>query len=159
MTEECKICYYEFLSSEFYELRCCRNHNRVCRHCIDLLIVPLCPFCRTRIEGLPDRSPQFRGATSLDSSDIWNASNFDSSFHFVNPMDDSYLDSRILRRQMKRLRKLQERERQADQNRRINTTFNETIREKKKKDLQQQIREEQEIFDMEQEEESSDNQL
>jgi hypothetical protein len=128
---------------------CCQNRNRVCRYCIELLTVPLCPFCRTRIQGLPERTPEFRGASSLDISE--QISFFDSSFHFVNPLDDSYLDSRILRRHMKRLRKLQERERQVERNRRLNIAFNEWSRQQRQqeRDLQEHIKEERELFYME----------
>ena len=140
--EECAICYYETPPDKFYDLSCCGNKNRVCRDCIDLLLVPLCPFCRTRMEGLPDRSdptPPFRGAVSLDAYTLL------PPMYSLNPMDDSLLDSRILRRHMKRLRKLQERERNNEQNRRINYVMNE---HKRREQLRKQAKEEQDIFEM-----------
>lgn len=143
--EECAICYYDTSSSDFYDMQCCKN-NRICRHCIELLTVPLCPFCRTRIQGLPEKMEnQFRGAISLGGG------HEDSPILlFVNPMDDMYIDSRILRRQIKRLRKVQERERQAEYNRHFNSIMNESNRQQKKKELTLQIKEEKDIFLFEQ---------
>jgi hypothetical protein len=69
----------------------------------------------------------------------------------LNPLDDSYLDSRILRRQMKRLRKLQERERSAEANRRTNSLHNERRRREQQQardDIQEEIKEGLEIFEM-----------
>jgi len=151
--EECGICFYEVSTEKFYDLPCCQNRNRMCKYCLELLVVPLCPFCRTRIPGLPDREDphRFRGGVSLDTYTVI------PPLYFLNPLDDSYLDSRILRRQMKRLRKLQERERHAEANRRINYTMNEQRRRQQQQQqqqhrrnaIQQQIREEMEIFNME----------
>jgi len=59
-------------------------------------------------------------------------------------LDDSYLDSRILRRQMKRLRKLQERERDQLRNQQLVQEW----KQKKNRELQLQIQEEKEQFDM-----------
>jgi hypothetical protein len=127
--EECGICFYEVAQEKFHPLECCQNRNRMCNYCLELLIVPLCPFCRTRIPGLPDKEDpqQFRGAVSLDSYSLL------PPLYVLNPLDDSYLDSRILRRQMKRLRKMQERERHNDMNRRTNYLLN----ERKKREQQQ----------------------
>lgn len=124
--EECGICYYEVATEKFHDLTCCENHNRMCTYCLELLLVPLCPFCRTRIPGLPEKN-EFRGAVSLDTYTLL------PPMYALNPLDDSYLDSRILRRQMKRLRKLQERDRNASENRRTNYLLN----ERKKRDQQQ----------------------
>jgi len=69
----------------------------------------------------------------------------------LNPLDDSYLDSRILRRQMKRLRKLQERERGAEANRRTNSLYNERRRREQQQardDIQEEIKEGLEMFEM-----------
>lgn len=145
--EECGICFYEVAREKFFDLVCCGNNNRMCKYCLELLLVPLCPFCRTRIPGLPDKEDamQFRGAISLDSYTLL------PPMYALNPMDDSYVDSRILRRQMKRLRKLQERERNDNRNRRTNYLLNERRRreqQQRQSDIDEEIREGLEIFEM-----------
>jgi len=147
--EECGICFYEVSVEKFFDLPCCQNRNRMCKYCLELLLVPLCPFCRTRIPGLPDREDptRFRGGVSLDAYTLL------PPMHVLNPLDDSYVDSRILRRQMKRLRKLQERERHNDTNRRTNYIMNERRRQEqhpqRRNEIQEQIREDLEMFQME----------
>ena len=148
--EECGICFYEVVVEKFFDLPCCQNRNRMCQYCLELLLVPLCPFCRTKIPGLPEREDpnRFRGGVSLDAYTLL------PPMYSLNPMDDSYTDSRILRRQMKRLRKLQERERQAEANRQINALLGERRRreqqqqQQRRRTLQEQIQEEKELFDM-----------
>ena len=145
--EECGICFYEVSLDKFHELPCCQNRNRMCKYCLELLIVPLCPFCRTRIPGLADKEDpsRFRGGVSLDSYTML------PPMYALNPLDDSYLDSRILRRQMKRLRKLQERERGAEANRRTNSLYNERRRREQQQardDIQEEIKEGLEMFEM-----------
>jgi hypothetical protein len=64
----------------------------------------------------------------------------------INPMDDLYMDSRILRRQMRRLRKLQERERDRLRNQQIALIYR-ISKERKKEELRRQIEEEKQCFD------------
>ena len=142
---ECGICYFSFEKEEFFELRCCKN-NHVCKSCLDLLITPLCPFCRARIEGLegkrasisyePPSSMMMGGNSGFFSS---------SSLPLIDPLDDMYTDSRILRRQMKRLRKLQERERDRLHNRNLSFVMREN-KKKTKARINREIEEDQSFF-------------
>jgi hypothetical protein len=129
---ECGICYYSHPIEEIFELFCCKN-NHVCQQCIKLLVVPLCPFCRTKIPGLENK----RMAVSYE-----NPSMTFFNQDFIDPRDDIYIDSRILRRQMKRLRKLQERERERIFNRNLSAAYRNS-KKSMKNSLQQEIREEQ----------------
>jgi hypothetical protein len=134
---DCGICYFTFSDSEFFQLTCCKNNN-VCRQCINLLTTALCPFCRARIPSLPDK----RLAISYQE----NVSPAYSPNFRINPLDDNFLDSRILRRQMKRIRKLQERERDQLRNRQLVQFY----KDSKRQEIQRQIKEEKEIYDEEQ---------
>lgn len=126
---DCGICYSVLPPDAFYTLTCCKN-NHACKDCIDLLLVPLCPFCRARL-SLPAK----RMAISLPSSgpthEFW-----------IDPMDVLYTDSRILRRQMRRLRKLQDRERDQLRNQQL-AWINRVSKEKQRQALRRQIMEEQ----------------
>jgi hypothetical protein len=97
------------------------------------------------LQGLPKPPQEFRNAISLDS---WQPL---TSLFTLDPMDELYTDSRILRRQMKRLRKLQERERESENNRRLNMVMHESRKEasKRKKEIQDQIKEDTDIFVLE----------
>lgn len=131
---DCGICYFTFPDYDFFQLFCCKN-NFVCMQCINLLTTPLCPFCRARIPSLQEK----RFAISYQETSISRI-----PIYTIDPLDDNYLDSRILRRQMKRLRKLQERERDQLRNQQLVQEF----KRKKNRELELQIQEEKEQFDM-----------
>lgn len=115
---DCSICYFSYPAPEdFFELTCCKN-NLICHHCIKLLYTPICPFCRTSISNYPG-SPLLSISAPITNNYWFN--------YQINPLDDTYVDSRILRRRMKRLRKLQERER----DRQNNIIYSQTIKESK----------------------------
>ena len=111
---DCSICYFTFSShKQFHELQCCKN-NLICLHCVELLLSPVCPFCRAPMPHLSYKNPKLLSSSVPTTSTIyWNDLQ-------LNPFDDVYTDSRILRRQMKRIRKLQERERQRLYNQQLN---------------------------------------
>jgi len=135
---ECNICYFYFLKEDFFELACCKN-NLVCKDCIDLLLTPQCPFCRTHIQGLSEK----RMATSYSAptQPIMNTS------LFIDPYDDIYIDSRTLRRQMKRIRKLQERERDKLNNQNLMLAYK-LNKQANKKEINQDMKEQLEIFQL-----------
>lgn len=133
---ECNICYFNYPIDDFFVLQCCKNNN-VCKQCINLLTTPLCPFCRTKISELSDK----RMAYSYP-----NTSHIPNLDYFINPYDDTYIDSRILRRQMKRLRKLQERERDRIYNQNLATAYR-LNKQSNKKEIQKQIKDD--IFQFE----------
>jgi hypothetical protein len=137
---ECGICYFFLESSEFFPLQCCKNNN-VCLHCIELLTTPLCPFCRARIPNLDDKRLAISHSPAPSNTLSLN-------LYSINPYDDAYIDSRSLRRQMKRIRKLQERERDIAYSRYMSSVTRHN-RTQKKQELDAQIKEERDIFDME----------
>jgi len=103
------------------------------------MTTPLCPYCRTMIPSLSDIK---RHAVSYQQPTIYPH----VSVININPFDDIYLDSRILRRQMKRLRKLQERERDRLNNQQLASAYRNSKKEHRK--IAEQIKEEREIFEM-----------
>jgi len=103
--DECQICCES--TDQFFFLSCCIK--KICNNCIFSLGVPLCPFCRSLINEIKDDS-RFRLARSLEVDYLSEhrineiiASDLISSSPILEP-------SRILRRQIKRKQKLEERE-------------------------------------------------
>lgn len=137
---ECGICYFTYDASEFFNLNCCKN-NHVCLNCIKLLTIPLCPYCRTRISGLENNN-NYRISISYPTPSLIQ------NDYIIDPRDDMYLDSRILRRQMKRLRKLQERERDVLYNKQLAQAYKESKKKNKNK-INEEIKEDINIFNME----------
>jgi len=135
---ECGICYFSVQSENIFHLSCCKN-NYVCLDCIHLLTTPLCPFCRARIQSLPDK----RIAHSYQEPTTYPFIHHNETF--INPFDDMYLNSRSLRRQMKRLRKLQERERDRLNNQNIANIYREN-KEMNRRNINEQIQEEREFY-------------
>lgn len=142
--EECDICCFSQTLSDFYSLSCCKN-NKVCNSCIKLLTVALCPFCRQIIPNLDNK----RLALSCNSTDrdleyysnLYNTTyqnSFDNNLsinhqsYLINPLDDSFTDSRILRRHIRRIRKLEERENNAIYNKNLNKVLNKHSNKKNK---------------------------
>jgi len=144
--EDCDICCFPQTLSEFYNLSCCKN-NKVCNSCIKLLTVALCPFCRQIIPNLDNK----RVAVSCNNteydlayySNLYNTTyqdnmgnqtntNTNYQYYLINPLDDHYTDSRILRRHIRRMRKLEERENQAIYNRNLNRALNKNSNKKNK---------------------------
>lgn len=115
---ECGICYFDFFEdADFFTLHCCKN-NRVCKNCINLFVSPVCPFCRANIpiEKQPILSKSYPAPSNPNPNVEF----------FIDPLDDLYIDSRILRRQMNRMRKLQERERDRLYNKNLAKMFKES---------------------------------
>lgn len=131
---ECGICYHNFNDdSDFFNLNCCKN-NRVCNECINLLKTAICPFCRAKI---PDINRNHPISKSYSPPSHYYYDNLLDINYQIDPMDDMYLDSRILRRQINRMRKLQERERDRLYNKNLAKMFKES-----KKYLKNNIRNE-----------------
>lgn len=111
--EECPICYYKMDTGVGSHLLICCNHE-ICHSCLALLKKPVCPFCRKPVTDSP-----YQYSQSLPNhSPIFLLSEYDYS---IDPYSQE--TSRSLRRQMKRLRKIQERERRNAYNRVLNQTL------------------------------------
>lgn len=84
--EICAICYESRATCNFFSLVCCRL-NKICSFCLERLTVPTCPFCRETIPGLfPSSRKKKRNYNFLDEDNV---------------------PSRIERRQLRRLLKLE----------------------------------------------------
>lgn len=103
MDEICIICFEQ--RCEFFQLHCCKD-KRLCTTCLRKLCSPLCPYCRHPIDGLIVDKP-----TSQPVHDDV----FPREYTMIE--DDSFYESRILRRSARRMYKLLLREIDAHQNR------------------------------------------
>jgi len=94
---ECTICYDQRREDDFFTLTCC-HEKQICSACLRCLVTPQCPYCRGVIPQIKD-DPRYRMAHSAPSA---------PSYMMMERTER--IESRILRRQMKRLRKLEMRE-------------------------------------------------
>jgi len=101
--EICTICYESRLPIKFFYLSCCQHNNKLCSFCLENLVDPKCPYCRQPIHGLNNKKKK-RKNTEEDTN--WVFSLYDQT-------------SRIERRQMRRLIKLEMREEDRERNRRM----------------------------------------
>lgn len=134
----CDVCFYSCQESELFDLICCKNNN-LCILCLDLLLIPQCPFCRTPLDYKKEKikSQSFTHSHLLYDID---------SIYLINPYDNSYKDSRTLQRQIKKIRKLLERNQHDERNKYLNL-FHQENKKSIKKLIKQKI--EEEIFLME----------
>lgn len=129
--EECFICCFKYLEQDFFILSCCLK--KICKNCINYLVVPLCPYCRCIINSIKDND-KYKMSISYDSSYLTQ-----SSIQELLTTDINITESRIVRRQIRRRRKLENRELDKRRNKELS-------RHRKKNILQNQISEEQDIF-------------
>lgn len=107
---DCDICY--LIQHNFFKLECCKN--QICHPCLNLLLNSKCPFCRTDIPELKYKEPLTRSLPT----------NFSILPDFsILPMDDLFTESRIYRRYLKRMRKLQQREEDRENNKNLSIAF------------------------------------
>ena len=93
--ETCTICYESRPPIKFFYLSCCGN-NKICSYCLENLSIPKCPYCRQTIEGFNNKKSK--------TKDTW----------LLRPTDYT---SRIERRYIRRLIKLEIRETDRQRNR------------------------------------------
>ncbi len=97
--ETCTICYEE--TDSFHALSCCDVDKKICSNCINCLRSPLCPYCRNTLdEGLLVNNLHVKSAPETIS---WTSFIHDELL--INPYDPEFADSRILRRQIRRIRR------------------------------------------------------
>ena len=118
MTEECRICYYQFPPEDFFELKCCRD-KRICTLCLNCLRIPLCPYCRSIIPEIQDRCRLSQSFAPVSHYLLQMQADFLTTEGIeVDPqLDLRLLDSRILRRRIRRLRRRNEHTRNQEENR------------------------------------------
>ena len=143
---ECRICVFSYDESEFHFLKCC-NQN-ICLKCLDCLTVPLCPYCRTTIDELKNNKIYKQGYSYDDSLNDYTITQIiqqnDNSltrrqqayshpqpntfFQYIDPYDPNLIDSRLLRRKIRKYRKIRERDRsRSSRMREINEIINEDL--------------------------------
>lgn len=105
---ECDICC--ITQFNFFRLQCC--NNQICSDCFNLLVNSRCPFCRREIPELQGRFPR-----SLPNP----APALESPLSFL--YDDIFTESRIYRKYLKRMRKLEQRERDREQNKNLSMAY------------------------------------
>jgi len=126
---ECSICCCSTSQSEIISLTCC--NNQICNTCIESLVVPLCPYCRSVIKEIQDKDIYKQGYSYNDTLSSYTISQLSTpSPPLLRPIDDTQIISRIIRRKIRRLRKLRERESKSRQ----------------REDIQRHIQEELDIF-------------
>jgi len=99
--ETCAICYESRPPIKFFYLSCCGN-NKLCSYCLEKLVCPKCPYCRKTIEGFNNQKQKQRPQEET----TWAIRQRDFT-------------SRIERRQLKRLIKLELHENDRERNRRL----------------------------------------
>lgn len=117
---ECSICCVSWCQSiDVLSLTCCKNI--ICNQCVKSLIVPLCPFCRSVIQEVQDDEIYKKGYSYHDTlsehtiSQITQTQNQTQDTN-IQSIDDTHIVSRILRRKIKRIRKLRDREKNRQNN-------------------------------------------
>jgi len=127
--KECDICFLK--SNYFYNLPClCKNN--ICMDCFELLPKPNCPFCRYTL--------------NISKSASSTINNYPLILYDSMIYDDMEIEYRSLRRQIRRIRKLQMREQEKRMNRELNDTYDKS---KTKREQIREINESLEIFTME----------
>ncbi len=99
-TISCAICYEENNPSN--ALTCCDVNKKLCDDCLNCLRTPQCPYCRNSLpsEVLVNNS-YVQSAPTLSSE--WTTMLQEELL--IDPFNPEYRDSRILRRQIRRMRR------------------------------------------------------
>ena len=104
--EICNICYID--KKDLNILECCKNTKKICNDCLDCLTSPVCPYCR---QDLPKSLTKEIKPSSCPSYSVGHWITNESRFLLIDPYSAEYSDSRVLRRQMRRMRRNYYRER------------------------------------------------
>ena len=100
-----------------FALRCCRE-KQICTSCLQCLHAPLCPFCRSVIPEIQN-DPRYHCSQSFIEVShflIIEQARFLADHNMIDDsIDPRIIDSRILRRRIRRIRRLQYRERASSQ--------------------------------------------
>ena len=115
-TISCVVCYEN--NNPSYALDCCDSNKKICMECMNCLRTPLCPYCRNELPKTILSNNTYVQSAPSPSSD-WTTILHEELL--INPYDPEFQDSRILRRQMRRMRRryISEQNRNIPQNNRI----------------------------------------
>ena len=112
----CVICYENNNPSN--ALSCCDNTKKMCDDCLNCLRSPLCPYCREPLsKEMLSSNIHVQSAPTTTTTNDWTTMLHDELL--INPYDPEFQDSRILRRQIRRMRRrfLSEQNRNRNRNR------------------------------------------
>ena len=99
--EFCDICYDD--CRNVIALDCCNKSKKVCKDCLGCLRSYTCPYCR---QPLPDNvTCNMNVPRSLPNLETSNFYNYVQDEMLIDPFAPEYRDSRILRRQVRRIRR------------------------------------------------------
>ena len=99
--EACDICYDD--CRNVITLDCCNKSKKVCTNCLGCLQSLTCPYCRN---PLPDNvTCNMNVSRSQPNTENNNFYSFVQDEMLIDPFAPEYRDSRILRRQVRRMRR------------------------------------------------------
>lgn len=136
-TITCAICYEE--NNPTNALTCCDPNKKLCDDCLNCLRSPQCPYCR---DPLPDE-------VLVNNSYVQSAPTSNSDWTtmlqeelLIDPFDPEYRDSRILRRQIRRIRRrfISEQNRNTPQTNRITSRTRRANRRAERHQLRNSVR-------------------
>jgi len=103
MTEECTICYERVAGDQVFRPRCCIG-KVICVSCLRRLLTPRCPYCRSMIPEIQDRFQSSQSFIEVNHHLIEEQAIFMADHGLVDDtLDPRLIDSRILRRRIRRL--------------------------------------------------------
>jgi hypothetical protein len=99
-TISCVVCYED--NNPCHALICCDSNKKICSDCINCLRTPQCPYCRQELSDtilsnntyIHSAPPPTTNWTTMLEEEL-----------LINPFDPEFQDSRILRRQIRRMRR------------------------------------------------------
>lgn len=97
----CNICYME--KEDINNLECCKNTKKICNECLDCLKSPICPYCRQNLPSSLNRVVHPSSCPADFSFNTWMSN--ESRYMVIDPYSPEYQDSRVLRRDMRRMRR------------------------------------------------------
>ena len=98
--QDCDICYDE--CRNVIALDCCNKSKKVCKECLGCLRSLTCPYCR---QPLPDNVTCNMTVSRSYPTENISFYNFVQDEMLIDPFSPEFRDSRILRRQVRRIRR------------------------------------------------------
>jgi recombinational DNA repair protein RecR len=106
--------------NELYPLNCCQDKNKICENCFYQLKNPYCPFCRRKL--IRENEILSKSAPIYNSFMLNNSNQNNYRIEYLNYNDDVELP-RSIKKQQKRIRKLEQREMDKNYNKEYNISL------------------------------------
>lgn len=99
-SKECNICYN--ITDNIINLKCCNNSKNICNDCLKCLKSRICPYCRNNLPNyIINQYKNLSSSLPVNLTlDEWT--NNEIQYLLIDP--ELYPESRILRRQIRRIR-------------------------------------------------------